>query len=59
MINLRPPGGIPQEKKSRTPIGCGFVGPRDGLDAVEKRKILIFAGNRTPAVQLLAHRYTD
>jgi hypothetical protein len=35
------------------------VGPRAGLDAVEERKFLPFAGNRTPGVQGVARRYTD
>jgi hypothetical protein len=30
------------------------VGPRAGLDAVEKRKIPYLVGNRTPAVQPVA-----
>jgi hypothetical protein len=30
------------------------VGPRPGLDAEEKRKILAPAGNRTPSVQPVA-----
>jgi hypothetical protein len=32
----------------------GWVGPRDGLDVVEKRKTSSPAGNRTPAVQPVA-----
>jgi hypothetical protein len=35
------------------------VGPRADLDAVEKRKSVAPAGNRTPAVQLVIRRYTD
>jgi hypothetical protein len=35
------------------------VGPRAGLDAVERRKILFLAGNQTPTSQLIARRYTD
>jgi hypothetical protein len=38
----------------------GWVGPRAGLDAVEKKKkSLATAGNRTTAVQPVAHRYID
>jgi hypothetical protein len=37
----------------------GWVCPRAGLDAVEQRKMSCLAGNRTPAVQLVAHHYTD
>jgi hypothetical protein len=36
-----------------------WVGPRAGLDAVEKRKNPAPVGNQTPAVQPVAHRYTD
>jgi hypothetical protein len=35
----------------------GCVGPRAGLDAVEKN--LALAGNRTPAIQHVARRYND
>jgi hypothetical protein len=35
------------------------MGLRAGLDAVEKKKILSLAGNNTPAVQPVAHRYTN
>jgi hypothetical protein len=35
------------------------VGPRAGLDTVEKRNIPAPARNRTLAVQSVAHRYTD
>jgi hypothetical protein len=35
------------------------VGPRDGLDAAENRFFFGLAGNRTPAVQSVARRYTD
>jgi hypothetical protein len=39
----------------------GWVGPRAGLDTVEKRKSLTPVGNRTPVVQPVAYssRYTD
>jgi hypothetical protein len=35
------------------------VGPESGLDAVEKKKYIAFAGNRTPEIQPLVHRYID
>jgi hypothetical protein len=35
------------------------VGPRAGLDAAEWREVSASAGNRNPAVQLSARRYTD
>jgi hypothetical protein len=34
------------------------MGPKAGLDVVEYRKILARAGNRTPAIQFVACRYT-
>jgi hypothetical protein len=37
----------------------GWVGPRVSLDAVEKRKSLAPARDRTLAVQPVAHCYTD
>jgi hypothetical protein len=37
----------------------GWVGPRDGVDALEYRKSLSPTENRTPALQLIARRYTD
>jgi hypothetical protein len=37
----------------------GCVGPRAGLDATEKRKILPLPEISTPAVQPAARRYTD
>jgi hypothetical protein len=37
----------------------GRVGPRLGLEAVEKRKALSPAGNLTPAVQPVARHYAD
>jgi hypothetical protein len=38
---------------------AGWVGSRAGLDAMEKRTILILPGIEPPAVQPLAHCYTD
>jgi hypothetical protein len=37
----------------------GCLGPTASLDAVEKRKVPASAGNGTPTVQPVAHRYTD
>jgi hypothetical protein len=37
----------------------GLVGLRACLDAMEKRKYLVPAGNRTPALQPVACLYTD
>jgi hypothetical protein len=36
-----------------------WVGPRAGLNAVEKTKIPESAWNRTPAVQPVVHHYAD
>jgi hypothetical protein len=36
-----------------------LCGPRASLDIEEERKISYPAGNRTPVVQPVAHRYTD
>jgi hypothetical protein len=36
-----------------------WVGPGTSLDAVDQRKILALAGNRTSAVQPVDCRYTD
>jgi hypothetical protein len=35
-----------------------WMGLRVGLETVGQRKSLTVAGNRTSAVQLIAHRYT-
>jgi hypothetical protein len=35
------------------------MGPRARLDALEREKFIVPAGNRTPVVQPVAHRYTD
>jgi hypothetical protein len=37
----------------------GWVGLRDGPDAVEKNKNLASAGNRTPAIQPVDHCSAD
>jgi hypothetical protein len=47
------------EKVPGTHCIGGSVGPRSGLDAVEKIKSLAPTGNGIPAVQPVAHRYTD
>jgi hypothetical protein len=52
----------PRGKDPRYPythwIG-GWVGPRAGLDAGARRKILCPAGDRTPIVQPVVRHYTD
>lgn len=45
-------------KEPGTHMTGSWVGPRAGLDATEKTKILGSAGNRTANVQLIPHRYT-
>jgi hypothetical protein len=52
---LCPPSG--EIAPSTNCIG-GWVGPTDGLDAVEKKK-KVFAETQTSAFQPLARRYTD
>jgi hypothetical protein len=42
---------IPGEIATGTHWMGGWVGPRAGLDAVEKRKSFARAGNRTPTIQ--------
>jgi hypothetical protein len=49
----------PGERASGTHWIEGRVGLRAGLDAVEERKISCPSWNRTPAVQPIAHHYTD
>jgi hypothetical protein len=39
-IQLHAPAALPPGKKPSVPIEIGWVGPRFGLDAVEKRKML-------------------
>jgi hypothetical protein len=45
------------EGASGTPWIDGLVGPRVGLDTVEKRKYLTLEGNRTLTVQPVVLRY--
>jgi hypothetical protein len=64
-VHLPPPAGFPKltqfllrrQHGLRTCIPR-WVGPRAGLDDVERRKALAPAGNRTLAVQPLARGYT-
>jgi hypothetical protein len=61
---LRPGRFTPREWAPGTHWIGGWVGPRAGLDAVEKRKILRLPpprelNPRTPIVQPVAIRYTD
>jgi hypothetical protein len=55
----RPGRFTPREGAPGTHSVGGWVGPRDGLDMVSKRKIPSPAGNRTPIIQPVASRYTD
>jgi hypothetical protein len=45
---IHDPAALPQVKSLRYSLDRGWVGPRAGLDAIEKRKILVPVGNRTP-----------
>jgi hypothetical protein len=56
---LLPGRFTPGEKAPGTNCIGDWVGPRDDLDVMEKTKIPTPAGNRSPAVQLVACRYTD
>jgi hypothetical protein len=47
--------GNPHDTNSRR----GWVGPREGLDAVENKNVFTLAENRTPAIQPVASYYTD
>jgi hypothetical protein len=49
---------LPSGKDPRTHWLRGWVGPRGGLDVVEKRKSYT-VGNRNRAIQPIALRYTD
>jgi hypothetical protein len=52
-------GRFPPGERAPGPLWIGgWLGPRAGLNAMEKRNILVPAGNRTLAVQLVARRYT-
>jgi hypothetical protein len=55
----RPNRLTPGENAPSTHWVGGWLGPRAGLDAVEKRKIPATARNRNPAFQPVARRYTD
>jgi hypothetical protein len=58
MVSFTPGRFAPGEKaRSNHWIG-GWMGPRVGLDAVEKEKSCT-AGNRTRAVQLVMRCYTE
>jgi hypothetical protein len=54
----RPCSFTPGERVPGTHWIGGWIGPRSGLDTVEKTKSFT-AGNRTSAVQSVARRYTD
>jgi hypothetical protein len=49
----------PGERAPGTHCIRDWVGPGAGLDALEKRKSLVHARNRTLAVQPITRRYTD
>jgi hypothetical protein len=53
MVSFTPRPLCSQGKIPRYHWVVGWVGPRAGLDAVTKRKILASAGNRTLDVQLV------
>jgi hypothetical protein len=56
----RPGHFIPGERAPCAHWMGGRTGPRAGLDAVELRdKFLASAGNRSPTIQPVAHRYTN
>jgi hypothetical protein len=50
----------PRGKDPRYPLDrrVGWVGPRAGLDAEARRKILCPSGDRTPIVQPVVRHYT-
>jgi hypothetical protein len=52
----RPSRFISVERFLGTHWKGGWVDPRAGLDAVEKKRSLAPAGSQTPAVQLVASR---
>jgi hypothetical protein len=37
----------------------GFLSPTAGLDAMEKRKMLVLPGNQIPGFEPVARRYAD
>jgi hypothetical protein len=57
---LHDPAALAPGKGPQVPTGLeAGVGPRAGSVAVEQSNSLPPAGNRTPAVQPVTHRYTD
>jgi hypothetical protein len=59
MVSFTPQPLYPWKIVPGTHCIGGWVGTRAGQDAVEKRKSLAPAVNRTPAVQPASRRYTD
>jgi hypothetical protein len=55
----RPGRFTPGESAAVTHWIVGQLGNRTGQDAVENRKMVCPAGNRTPVVQRVVRRYTD
>jgi hypothetical protein len=55
---LHVPAALPLGKTLRDPLDRGWVGPRVGLDAVERKKICTIR-NEIRAGQSVARRYTD
>jgi hypothetical protein len=52
----RPGCFIPREIAAGTHWVGGWVGPRTGMNAVEKREYLDPTGNRTPAIKTVTYR---
>jgi hypothetical protein len=63
MGSFTPRSLCPQGKRPLYPLDRRLVGPRAGLDAVEKRKIpslrRVLSNTRTPIVHPVASCYTD